>query len=91
MKNWGYEFSAEAFIIRKSNLSWSVDANISLVNNKVTALYKDKDITGAYNIIRVGESISSISHGNMLVSMRQMVIHYTKQMEVVQANIPNIK
>jgi TonB-dependent starch-binding outer membrane protein SusC len=60
MKNWGYEFSAEAFILRGSDYSWSVDGNVSFEGNKVKSLYQDADITGTYSIIRVGESINSI-------------------------------
>jgi TonB-linked SusC/RagA family outer membrane protein len=60
MKNTGYEISAEAFIIRNNDFSWSVDGNITFINNEVVKLYQDKDITGAYSIIRVGESYSSI-------------------------------
>jgi TonB-linked SusC/RagA family outer membrane protein len=60
MKNWGYEISAEAYIFRGNDFSWSVDGNLSLVGNKVLSLYQDADITGTYSIIRVGESINSI-------------------------------
>jgi TonB-dependent starch-binding outer membrane protein SusC len=91
MKNWGYEFSAEAFIIRGSNFSWSVDANLTLQKNKVLSLYQDKDITGAYNMIRVGESYNSIfaweyagvnaSNGNPL--------YYKADGTIIQGNIPN--
>jgi len=91
MKNWGYEISAEAFVIRKGDFSWSLDGNISLVNNKVTALYQDKDITGAYSIIRVGESINSIfaweyagvnaANGNPL--------YYKADGSIIQGNISN--
>ena len=60
MKSWGYEFSAEAFIIRSNDFTWSLDGNLSLVGNKVTSLYQNKDITGNYSIIRVGESLNAI-------------------------------
>jgi TonB-dependent starch-binding outer membrane protein SusC len=60
MKNWGYEISAEAVVLRGADFTWSVDGNISLVGNKVTSLYQNLDITGNYSLIRVGESLNSI-------------------------------
>lgn len=91
MKNWGYEITAEAYIIRNSDLTWSIDGNLSLVGNEVTSLYKDQDMTGAYSIIRVGESLSSIfaweyagvnkANGNPL--------YYKKDGSIIQGNIAN--
>lgn len=91
MKNWGYEFSAEAFIIRGNDLTWSVDGNLSFVGNKVISLYQDADITGNYSIIRVGESLSSLfgyryagvnmSNGNPL--------YLKADGSTIQGNIPN--
>lgn len=60
MKNWGYEFSAEAYIIRNSEFTWSVDGNLTLTGNKVLGLYNNLDIISNYNIIRVGESYNSV-------------------------------
>jgi TonB-linked SusC/RagA family outer membrane protein len=91
VRNWGYEFSGEAYIIRKNDFTWSVDANISFIKNEVTSLYQDKDQTGNFSIIRVGESIRSIfgweyvgvnaANGNPL---------YRKaDGSVIQGNIPN--
>jgi TonB-linked SusC/RagA family outer membrane protein len=91
MKNWGYEISGEAFIVRGNDFTWSVDANISFTRNEVTSLYKDADMTGDFSIIRVGESISSIfgweyagvnmSNGNPL--------YYKADGSIIQGNIPN--
>lgn len=91
MKNWGYEFSAEAYIIRGNDFSWSVDGNITLMRNKVLSLYQDKDITGSYNMIRVGESFNSIfgweymgvnaANGNPL--------YMKADGSIIQGNIPN--
>jgi TonB-linked SusC/RagA family outer membrane protein len=91
MKNWGYEISGEAFIVRKTGLTWSVDANISFVKNEITALYEDKDMTGAFSIKRVGESIDAIfaweyagvnqANGNPM--------YYKKDGTIIQGNIPN--
>jgi len=66
-KNSGIEFSANADIIKKSDLVWNVGANVSFVKNEVTALVDGSDIL--YNIdsnrqqvgiIRIGESIRSL-------------------------------
>jgi|WetSurMetagenome_2_1015567.scaffolds.fasta_scaffold03128_6 TonB-dependent starch-binding outer membrane protein SusC len=90
MKNWGYEFSAEAFVFKSSDLTWSVDANLTLAGNKVTALYDDLDMVYNYNIIRVGESYNAIfgyeyvgvngANGNPLYKKADG--------QIVQANIP---
>ena len=90
MKNWGYEFSAEAYIIRNNDLTWSVDGNVTFSGNKVTALYNNLDMIYNYNIIRVGQSYNAIfgydyvgvnaANGNPL---------YRKaDGSVVQANVP---
>jgi TonB-dependent starch-binding outer membrane protein SusC len=60
MKNWGYEFSAEAYLIRKNDFSWQVDGNLTLAGNEVTSLVNHQDMNGTYTIIREGESISSV-------------------------------
>jgi TonB-linked SusC/RagA family outer membrane protein len=60
MKNWGYEFSAEAFLIRKGDFTWSVDGNITFQGNKVVRLYKGLDVINTYTIYREGESFNAI-------------------------------
>ena len=60
LKNWGHEFSGEAVLVRTADFSWSVDANLTLSKNEILTLVEGQDITGAYNIIREGESIRSI-------------------------------
>ena len=91
MKNWGYEISAEAYIIRGNDFSWSVDGNLSLVANKVTSLYQDADITGNYSITRVGESISALfGYRYMGVNMSNGNPLYMKaDGSIIQGNIPN--
>lgn len=90
MKNWGYEFSAEAYVIRTKDLTWQVDGNITFAGNEVLGLYNDLDMIYNYNIIRVGESYNAIfgydylgvneANGNPL---------YRKaDGQIVQANIP---
>jgi TonB-linked SusC/RagA family outer membrane protein len=91
MKNWGYELAGEAYLMRKNDFSWSVDANITFQNNEVTSLYKDLDITGLYSIIRVGESINSIfAYPYMGVNMANGNPLFMKgDGSVIQGNIPN--
>lgn len=60
MKNWGYEFSVSAWVLRGKDFEWLVDANITLPNNKVISLDNDADIVGEFRIIRVNEPINSI-------------------------------
>jgi len=91
MKNWGYELSANVFIIRKAGFTWSVDGNISFVKNEVTSLYEDKDMTDTYFIKRVGESFNSIfaweyagvnpENGNPM--------YYKADGSIIQGNIDN--
>jgi hypothetical protein len=91
MKNWGYEFSGEAYLVRNSNLTWSIDANVSFTKNEVTSLYQDKDMTGNFSINRVGESFNAIfaweyagvneANGNPL--------YYKADGSIIQGNIDN--
>ena len=60
MKNWGYEFSAEALLISKKDFTLSVDGNLSLVKNSVQTLVDHQDIINTYTIIREGESFNSL-------------------------------
>ncbi len=90
MKNWGYEFSAEAYIIRNKDLTWSVDGNVTLEGNKVTALYQNLDMLYNYNIIRVGESYNAI-YGFDYVGVNAAngnPLYRKADGSVVQANIP---
>lgn len=60
MKNWGYEFSVNAWAVRTANFTWRLDANVTLPDNEVLSLVNDADIVGEYRIIRVGESINHL-------------------------------
>jgi len=66
MKNWGYEVSANAFIVRKKDFTWQMDANLTLASNKITTLVNHSDMfgpggtTGTYYINREKQSIYSI-------------------------------
>ena len=60
MKNWGYEFSANAFAVRTKDLTWEIDVNLTLPSNEVTKLVGGQDMTQTYTIIREGEPIYSL-------------------------------
>jgi TonB-linked SusC/RagA family outer membrane protein len=90
MKNWGYEFSAEAYIIRNNDLTWSIDGNLTLAGNKVTALYEDLDMIYNYNIIRVGESYNAI-YGYIFTGVNAAngnPLYEKADGQIVQGNIP---
>jgi TonB-linked SusC/RagA family outer membrane protein len=90
MKNWGYELSGEAYLLRNSNVTWSIDGNITFAGNKVNALYNDLDMIYNYNIIRVGESYNAIfGYEYMGVNSANGNPMYRKaDGQVVQANVP---
>jgi TonB-linked SusC/RagA family outer membrane protein len=90
MKNWGYELAGEAYIIRNSDVTWSIDGNVTFAGNKVIALYNDLDMLYNYNIIRVNESYNAIfGYEYMGVNMANGNPMYRKaDGQVVQANIP---
>ncbi len=62
IKNWGYEFSIEANIVRTNDLNISLDGNLTLADSKVNTLVNHQDIFTSYfqsipyAIIREGES-----------------------------------
>lgn len=62
MQNKGFEFSADYNVINTENFGLDVNANLTLMSNKVLALANNNaDIfSSANNIIRVGESLRSI-------------------------------
>jgi TonB-dependent starch-binding outer membrane protein SusC len=60
LRNWGHEFSGEATILRTTDISLSVEGNLTLIKNEVQSLVDDQPITATYNRIAVGESIRSI-------------------------------
>ena len=60
LKNWGYELSAEATLINKKDFRLSVDANLSLVKNKVIELVNHQDIINTYTIVRENESFNTL-------------------------------
>jgi TonB-linked SusC/RagA family outer membrane protein len=60
LKNWGYEFSAEALVINKKDFRLTIDGNLSLINNKVVTLVDHQDIINTYTIIREGETFNTL-------------------------------
>ncbi|MDR4952560.1 SusC/RagA family TonB-linked outer membrane protein [Chryseobacterium sp. ES2] len=62
MRNRGFEFSADYNIVNTEKFGLDINANLTLMNNKVLALANNNaDIfPTANNIIRVGESLKSI-------------------------------
>ncbi|MGQ9621436.1 MAG: SusC/RagA family TonB-linked outer membrane protein, partial [Bacteroidales bacterium] len=91
IKNWGYEFSGEAYLIRKTNFSWQIDANLTLARNRVESLVNHQDITYTDVIAREGESIYSIyGYVYLGVNMANGNPMYKKaDGTVIQGNIPN--
>jgi len=90
MKNWGYELSAEAYIIRGNDFNWSVDGNITFAGNKVDALYNNLDMIYNYTIIRVGQSYRAI-YGYDYVGVNSAngnPMYRKADGQIVQANIP---
>lgn len=56
----GIEATIDAEIIRAGKFRWNASLNLTTQNNEVKELVNDQDITGDYNIIRVGESLNAI-------------------------------
>ncbi len=96
MENRGFEFSANADILKREDLKWNIGANLTLMENKVTALVDGSDIIGSQNsetayLIREGESLRSLygykywgvnaANGNP--------VYYKADGTLVQGNIAN--
>jgi TonB-dependent starch-binding outer membrane protein SusC len=90
LKNWGYEFSAEALLINKKDFRLTVDGNLSLVQNTVKELVSHQDIINTYNIVREGESFQSL-FGYDYVGVNKAngnPIYRKADKTLVQGNIP---
>ena len=96
MENKGFEFSANADILKKENFKWNIGANLTLIDNKVIGLVDGKDIIQSQNgetayLIREGESLRSLygfkywgvntANGNP--------VYYKADGSLVQGNIAN--
>lgn len=60
VKNQGIEVTLDADLIRTGTFRWNASLNFSTQKNEVLELVNNQDITGDFNITRVGESINSI-------------------------------
>jgi len=92
MKNWGYEFSVSAWVVRGREFEWVIDANVTLPNNKVLSLVDDADIVGDYRIIRVNEPINSLygyKYWGVNASNGNPVFYKADGETLVQLNYPN--
>lgn len=94
MKNEGFEFVANADLVRNDNFTWSVGGNLTLMKNEVQSLVGGQDIIQSQNnqtayLIREGESLRSLygfkywgvnmSNGNP--------VYYKADGSLVQGNI----
>ncbi|HOF54765.1 MAG TPA: TonB-dependent receptor [Prolixibacteraceae bacterium] len=92
LKNWGYEFAAEATLINTDKLTLTVDANLTLADNEVIALVEEQTqiLPDNYTIIKIGESIYSI-YGYDYVGVNKAngyPIYRKTDGTMVQGNIP---
>lgn len=96
MKNYGFEFNANADIIKSEDFTWSFGGNLTLSKNEVTGLVDGNDIIQSQNgetayLIREGESLRSLygfkywgvntANGNP--------VYYKADGRLVQANVAN--
>ena len=96
MENKGFEFTANADIIKSSDFRWSIGGNLTTMENMVTGLVDGKDIIQSQNgetayLIREGESLRSLygyrywgvnaANGN--------AVYYKADGSLVQANTAN--
>lgn len=96
MENRGFEFTANANILKNENFSWSIGGNVTTMENKVTGLVDGNDIIQSQNgetayLIREGESLRSLygyrywgvnaANGNP--------VYYKADGTLVQANVAN--
>lgn len=96
MENKGFEFTANADILKSEDLKWTIGGNLTLMENRVTGLVDGKDIIQSQNgetayLIREGESLRSLygyrywgvnaANGNP--------VYYKADGTLVQANIAN--
>lgn len=60
LKNWGHEFGIQANFFRTRDFSWTVDMNLSLVQNEIVELATERPMIYTYVINERGESIYSV-------------------------------
>jgi TonB-dependent starch-binding outer membrane protein SusC len=60
LRNWGHEFGVQANFFRTRDFSWTVDMNLSLVQNEVIELATELPMIFTYVINERGESLYSV-------------------------------
>ncbi len=60
VKNQGVEITIDADVIRTGTFRWNASFNFSTQKNEILELVNNQDITGDFNVTRVGQSINSI-------------------------------
>lgn len=96
MQNKGFEFVANADLVRNDDFRWSIGGNLTLMENKVLSLVDGKDIIQSQNgetayLIREGESLRSLyGYRYWGVNMANgNPVYYKADGSLVQANIAN--
>ncbi|MEK7255983.1 MAG: hypothetical protein AAB316_14625, partial [Bacteroidota bacterium] len=65
IRNTGFEFNINAFVLNRQNFRWQTGFNISYLKNEVTALTNDNTLISSYSdlapthILKVGEPVAS--------------------------------
>ena len=65
-KNEGFEIGVNTMVAQCKDFKWSMYANFTSINNKITKLYKGQEIplaggnNGTFNVLREGEPINSL-------------------------------
>jgi TonB-dependent starch-binding outer membrane protein SusC len=89
LRNWGHEFSVTANVVRTNDFNWTIDANLTLSKNEITALVTEEPIIYDYTITGLGESINSV-YGYDYVGVNKAngnPIYRKADGSLVQANI----
>ncbi len=96
MENRGFEFTANADIIRTENFRWSLGGNLTLIENEVQTLVDGNDIIQSQNgqtayLIREGESLRSLYGFKYwgVNSANGNPVYYKADGSLVQGNIAN--
>lgn len=96
MRNKGFEFTADARIVRTEDFTWSIGGNLTLMDNEVLSLVDGKDIIGSQGnqtayLIREGESLRSL-YGRKYYGVNMAngnPIYYKGDGTLVQGNVAN--
>ncbi|OQP57218.1 hypothetical protein A3860_11705 [Niastella vici] len=91
MVNHGIELTVSADVIKQSGLTWSVNANFTKVNNKVTKLYQGQTINGSSYLIKEGAPLYAMI-GYRYAGVNEMngnPMYYKADGRLIQGNISN--